>query len=212
MKKKQLKILLFSIVVTGIMLAGCSSKTDYGFDTDESLIYVQGKDSIISIFVEDYNKKTYGEKKELKKAVEAEVEDYNKTASEDKGIELVNLDLTKSVATLELKYKSVEDYNAYNTNYIYYGTQITMQVGTIEELSAQGISFEGEFNKVGKDDKISVVSLGDVKDKDELKVIALNEGNKLRVKGTIMYTSTNVTVKDGLAATVSGENNYIIYK
>jgi hypothetical protein len=207
---KKVSVLLI-IVMLMFIVAGCSSKTDYGFETNESLVYVQSKDSIISIFIEKFDKKKY-DKKELKKAIEDEVSDYNKSASSKDAMSLVNLEIKKSVATLELKYKTPADYSAYNTQYVYYGTQIQMLIDSISNLAAQGISFDGEFNKIGEDDKVSVATQDQFKDKDNLTVVLLTEGTNVRVNGDIKYTSKNVTVKDGVAKTTAGENNYIIYK
>lgn len=210
MKRNYVRNFLF-IAVVSVVLAGCSGKTKYDFDTSKSLVYVESEDSIISIVVEKFDKKKYSEK-ELEKAINEEINEYNESADESDGMSLINFDIKKSVATMELKFKSPADYSAYHTQYVYFGTQITMLVGSIEELTGQEISFEGDFNEIGKDDKTTVTTLDDIKDKEDLKVIVINEGTDIRVKGTIMYTSLNVEVKEGLATTTSGENNYIIYK
>lgn len=208
MKKKLVYFLVFIFVLA--TFSACSSVTNYGFDITESMVYVQSEDSIISISVEEFDKKTYNEK-ELEKEIKAEVKEYNELSSDNKGMSFVNLDITKSKATLELEFKSDDDYIAYQTKYVYYGSPIIMLTGTIDKLVKENIPFEGEFKKIDES-KTAVATLEELKDIEGLKVLVTNENVKIRVKGNILYTSTNVSLKDGLATTTLGEYNYIFYK
>ena len=213
MKKSILLLLLTIIVIFGI--SGCrGKKSDYGFETTESLVYIQDKNSIISIFIEEFDKKTYN-LEDLNKAIEEEVKEYNESIKEkdtdEDGLEFLDLDLKDTKARLEMEYKSPEDYAAYNTKYVYYGEEVIMHLGSFDELAKKEISVDGDFNKIDETGEISTVTLNKIQDKDNLTVLLINEGNKVRVNGTILYTSKNVSVKDEVATTTSGEYNYIIY-
>ncbi|SHI98376.1 hypothetical protein [Parasporobacterium paucivorans] len=208
MKYAKICLILLGVLVFSM---GCSGLKGYGFKTEETLTYIKQDDSIISIFVEDFDKSVYSEK-ELKEAVTKEIEEYDQTAAEGAGVSMVDLYTSGGSAYLELQYKTVEDYCAYNSRYTYNGKAIAMSLSKASEIQPDTFQPDELFIEHLDGGAMKDISFAEMDTSDTLKVLVTNEGMTFRVDGKIRYTSSNVAVNDEVIKTTADENNYIFYE
>ena len=112
---KRLVCTVCSVLLCAGLLSGCGTS----LEGEESVVYVGKKGVIASLDVETLDQSYYDET-ELKSYVDAEVEDY--TAEHGKNaVKVESLKVEDGVAKLKMKYKTPEDYTAFNGIELYQG-------------------------------------------------------------------------------------------
>lgn len=177
--KKNRCIGLMIILCAG-MLTGCGSD----LQADTNTVYVSKHGEVISIDVEKLDQPYYKED-ELKNFVDSAVEEYNMKNGKD-SVEVDELTVCDQTAKLRMKYKTTEDYTAFNGVELYQGKVVQAQ--------ADGYDFDTEFVNVTEDD-FPEVSREEVMAQEDLKVVIVKADTNVKVDGKILYvTCDGVTV------------------
>ena len=153
---KRLVCTVCSVLLCVGLLSGCGTS----LEGEESVVYVGKKGVIESLDVESLDQSYYDET-ELKSYVDAEVEDY--TAEHGKNaVEVESLKVEDGVAKLKMKYKTPEDYTAFNG--------IELYQGKVVASLAAGYVYDGEFARVEEGKVVGAATKQDIYSEDDLKV------------------------------------------
>ncbi len=183
MKRKT--AIIFSMILSLSLLAGCGSK----LDVEESTVYVDKDGSVISVDIESFEKDYYDES-ELKDYVKEEVEDYT-SENGKKSVSLEDVSVDDSTATLKLKYASADDYTNFNG--------IELYTGTVVKAMAAGYDFNVDFVSVRDGSVTGTATRDEILENDDYKVAIIKANTDVKVDGTILYVSSEnvkVTAKD----------------
>lgn len=164
------KMLAAAILIT-CLLGGCGQKTD----ADVSTVIVEKDGHIIGIAIEDFSQPYY-EETQMKQTIEKEVSDYNEAIGNE-AIAIEKLGVENNIAKLILKYKSADDYRAFNNE--------TLFVGTIEEAIANG--YDMKVTLVDADNQENSVSEAELMEMKERKIIISEEPIQIRTYDNIKY-------------------------
>ena len=181
---KRLVCTVCSVLLCVGLLSGCGTS----LEGEESVVYVGKKGVIESLDVESLDQSYYDET-ELKSYVDAEVEDY--TAEHGKNaVEVESLKVEDGVAKLKMKYKTPEDYTAFNGIELYQGKVVaSLAAGYVEEGKVVGAATKQ-----------------DIYSEDDLKVAIIRANTDVKVDGEICYVSCqnvkltgtdSVSIRDG---------------
>ena len=164
---KRLVCTVCSVLLCVGLLSGCGTS----LEGEESVVYVGKKGVIESLDVESLDQSYYDET-ELKSYVDAEVKDY--TAEHGKNaVEVESLKVEDGVAKLKMKYKTPEDYTAFNG--------IELYQGKVVASLAAGYVYDGEFARVEEGKVVGA--------EDDLKVAIIRANTDVKVDGEICYVS-----------------------
>lgn len=206
---KHYKVLLAVLTVLTIVV-GCSNKQQE--DVKTSMTHLKEDGTVLMTIVEEFDKEQFSEA-ELKEAVSSEIEEYNSSAAADSAITMLSLDVDSTEAVLEMEFKSLEDYRAYNSIYTYNGEDIVMsivsQIGDIDLNADMSGVFLVEQLGGGA---MKGTELSEIEITDTSKLLKTNKESVLKIDGNVRYTSSNVSVSDGVLKTAADEMNYIIYE
>lgn len=208
MLKKKILSLLMVMTIT-LTFVGCENKVGkITLESGKTAIYIS-KDDTVKYGVSESFDKDYYDKKELKKEVEAEVDDYNSSdgASTDGVLSLDKLDVSKKSATMILEFLTSYDFGEYIKEYNN-PDEGTFYIGNIGDND--DCEIEGKF--YNPEDKKKSVSEDKIKDLDA-EILIVNEEMIVEIDGTIEYVSENCSVKDGIVTTAKTDDgiSYIVY-
>ena len=145
---KRLVCTVCSVLLCAGLLSGCGTS----LEGEESVVYVGKKGVIASLDVETLDQSYYDET-ELKSYVDAEVEDY--TAEHGKNaVKVESLKVEDGVAKLKMKYKTPEDYTAFNG--------IELYQGKVVASLAAGYVYDGEFARVEEGKVVGAATKQDI--------------------------------------------------
>ena len=177
---KRLGCIGLGLVLCAGMLAGCSTKLQADTDT----VYVTKNGKVISVDTETFDQSYYDEA-ELKDYVESTVESYNADYGKD-AVKVQSISVEDGNAKLEMEYKTVDDYAAFNG--------VELYQGKIVQAMAAGYDFDADFAGVS-DDGTYGVAKEDVISQEDLKVVIIKANTDVKIDGKILYVSCeNVTV------------------
>ena len=189
---KRLVCTVCSVLLCVGLLSGCGTS----LEGEESVVYVGKKGVIESLDVESLDQSYYDET-ELKSYVDAEVKDY--TAEHGKNaVEVESLKVEDGVAKLKMKYKTPEDYTAFNG--------IELYQGKVVASLAAGYVYDGEFARVEEGKVVGAATKQDIYSEDDLKVAIIRANTDVKVDGEICYVSCqnvkltgtdSVSIRDG---------------
>ena len=205
---KRLVCTVCSVLLCAGLLSGCGTS----LEGEESVVYVGKKGVIASLDVETLDQSYYDET-ELKSYVDAEVEDY--TAEHGKNaVKVESLKVEDGVAKLKMKYKTPEDYAAFNG--------IELYQGKIVKALAAGYDFKADFVSVEDGVEQKAATTKEIYATENLKVVIIKANTNVQVDGDICYVSKeNVTLTGNNSVSIAEEGNhsfetdvytYIIYK
>ena len=158
---KRLVCTVCSVLLCVGLLSGCGTS----LEGEESVVYVGKKGVIESLDVESLDQSYYDET-ELKSYVDAEVE---------------SLKVEDGVAKLKMKYKTPEDYTAFNG--------IELYQGKVVASLAAGYVYDGEFARVEEGKVVGAATKQDIYSEDDLKVAIIRANTDVKVDGEICYVS-----------------------
>lgn len=185
---KRLVCTVCSVLLCAGLLSGCGTS----LEGEESVVYVGKKGAIASLDVETLDQSYYDET-ELKSYVDAEVEDY--TAEHGKNaVKVESLKVEDGVAKLKMKYKTPEDYTAFNG--------IELYQGKVVASLAAGYVYDGEFARVEEGKVVGAATKQDIYSEDDLKVAIIRANTDVKVDGEICYVScqnVKLTGKDSVS-------------
>ncbi len=195
------------VLTAGILVAcGASSAT-------ENTLSFRSDGTITADFFADFPKERYNLTL-FEEEAKASVKAYNETAG-SRRIRLVSVSGNEEKAHITMRYRSFEDYQAFNRQNVYYGT---VQDG----LSS--LSLEGSVKLRSSDGKetVTIRELGKAEQNGEARwrIIAVADTVLIRHKGTPSYLSSNAVIReDGLIAVNEDlpagdlpETAYVVYK
>ena len=178
---KRLRCMSLSLLLCAGMFAGCGKEAD----ADTNTVCVAKNGTVTSIDVESLDQDYY-DGEELEAFVDAAIEEYN-AANEKNAVELKDLTVGDGLAKLKLKYKSTEDYTAFNGIPLFQGKVVTAQ--------AAGYDFDTDFAGIAKDGSVTGVTKDEILAQEDLKVVIIKANTDVKIDGRILYVSCdNVTV------------------
>ena len=174
-----------------LLLAGCGKKTEEA-ETATTVI-ADGKGNLEQVIVEPLNGETYTAE-ELTAYITDSLAEYAEESGTE-NIELKECKIQEDIVTIRLTYDSWIDYLNYN--------QVACFLGTLEEARAAGYSFDRRFldNEGAEAAGTTILTHG-----QEWKVLILEEPVQVKVPGTILYTTDNVSILDASAALIAGRD------
>lgn len=178
-----LLLLVLLIALAVFVLDSCG--TDYT-KADTNTVYVLKNGKIISKDVESFNIKTYSKEK-MEDYIKEVVDTYNEKNGRG-SLKQRALKVEKDIATLVLEYSDTIVYEDVN--------DVELFVGTIEEASVSGYTFDCEFAQI-KEGEAYAASLEDFAKDEDYKVVIIKSNTKVVVPGTICFVSTEHTAKVG---------------
>ncbi len=174
------------------MLAGCGKSVE----ADASLVYVDKKGAVTSVDVESLDVNTYDET-EFEAFVDEAVEEYNAVNGKN-SVKSEGITVEEGVAKLQMKYKTAEDYAAFNG--------IEFYAGTVVDSLAAGYTYDTDFVKVEDGTATGTASKQEIYAEEGLKVVIIRANTNVQVEGKICYVSTenvrlagpdSVSIRDG---------------
>ena len=174
-----------------LLLAGCGKKTEEA-ETATTVI-ADGKGNLEQVIVEPLNGETYTAE-ELTAYITDSLAEYAEESGEE-NIELKECKIQEDIVTIRLTYDSWIDYLNYN--------QVACFLGTLEEARTAGYSFDRRFldNEGAEAAGTTILAYG-----QEWKILILEEPVQVKVPGTILYTTDNVSILDASAALIAGRD------
>ncbi len=174
------------------MLAGCGKSVE----ADASLVYVDKKGAVTSVDVESLDVNTYDET-EFEAFVDEAVEEYNAVNGKN-SVKSEGITVEEGVAKLQMKYKTAEDYAAFNG--------IEFYAGTVVDSLAAGYTYDTDFVKVEDGTVTGTAAKQEIYAGEGLKVVIIRSNTNVQVEGKICYVSTenvrlagpdSVSIRDG---------------
>ena len=191
-------------------LAGCGFEKE----ADVTTLFVDKEGVLTQLLIEPLEDGSYTQS-DLTAYINYEVDSYNKEHGEDSIIREES-SISGRFVTIRLTYASAEDYARFN--------QVPCFQGTLAEAQAEGYSFNATFlNK----DNASLKGVVVLEEDPEYKILIIQEPGQIKVDGTIMYVSEEVTILDqstaeippvestyslSMTAALTEKPLYIIYK
>ena len=205
-KAGRLTVLILTLALT-LSLAGCGE-----FLKSVNSLEIDGSGNVKAFSISEFDKGYYSGT-ELRKQILDSVSEYNESAKDER-ISLKSCKVSKKMARVLLKYKSLEDYAAFNN--------VLAWSGTLADAVEEGY-FDKDTAVMSSDGTLKT-TIDELESKfggktSSLKVLAVEEPLMIKVPGKIRYTLGNVIMEGGYAITGAGslttlldEPCYIIYK
>lgn len=163
------------------------------------------KDGTILGYIEEDFSKDYYDTDGLKSMIESEIAEYAKIAGSQSCVELQDFAAEDGMVNVLIAYESAQDYRSYNNT--------TLYVGTVSELAGEGVAFDVPL--LSADEEEGSLPAGDVSSVGENHAVVFDENVSVKVPGTILYHSGNVSLtgkRTAVADQDSTESAVIIYK
>ncbi len=201
-------LLLSLWVLTAGILAACGASS-----ATENTLSFRSDGTVTADYFADFPKER-DNRTLLEEEAKASVKAYNEAAGSSR-IRLVSVFEDGEKAHITMRYRSCEDYQAFNRQNLYYGT---VQDG-LGSLSLEG---SVKLKSADGNESVTIRELGEKEQNGEARwrIIAVADTVQIRHKGTPAYLSSNakvledgtVAVNDGLSEGVLPETAYIVYK
>ena len=159
------------------LLAGCGT----ALESEKSVVYIGKNGSVTSLDVEE--KTAY------------EIQNGKGT------VKLDELTVEEGTAKLRMKYKTPEDYTAFNGIELYQGT-------VIDSLSA-GYVYDGPFVRVENGTAKGEATKRDIYEQEDLKVVIIRANTDVLVDGEICYVSSENVALTGADSVSIREGYYL---
>lgn len=205
-----LVVLLVAVaaVIIGVAVKTASCKKQKKSQPVESQIQLQEDGSLRVTYVEDFAE-SYYDKEELQEQIKEEIATYNNTeASISEAITLEDFYVKDKKATLVLRFANETEYTNYYNTFMYEDGEGEFLIGTSDLVEEKGHMLV-DLLKRAEDD--STISRQDISESNYKVIYTNTEASICLEKGKILYVSKKVKMESGLAKTVDGEDNYIIY-
>lgn len=193
MKKKG----LIALLMTGLLLTGCSGGSLEAGEFDENTLILSKKGTVLCGIAESFEKDYY-DAQELKAFAQECIESYNTQQGEDR-VELSSFEAEEKKASMVVSYQAVEDYAAVNST--------VAGLVTYEEAKSQGLIPDTLINMSDG----STVAATDV-EAEEGKVFFLSEECDVTVEGKILYYSNSALKSNDSVHTAGNGTAIIIFK
>lgn len=158
------------------MFAGCGTTT---LESETNIVYVGKKGTVTSLDIEHFDQDYY-DAQELETFVNDAVTEYTKEHGKN-SVKVQELTVEEGTARLQMKYKTAEDYAAFNGIELYQGK-------LIDSLAA-GYVFDGEFAKVEDGKVLGGATKQEIYKEQDLKVVIIRANTDVQVDGDICYVS-----------------------
>ncbi len=177
------------------------SVSDNEADTSESYIDVARDHSLKVTVNEDFEKGIYSEE-ELKSFVESEIDDFSGSDASAQPVKLKNINVSRGKAKLVMEYDSDQSYRQFNGEELY--------VCPVADFSKHGITSDVPFYKAKDGSQLLSFKRDEI---NGYMAAVTDEQTELKVPGTIVYYSGNVTLTGKKSAVCDGNGRaYVIYK
>lgn len=182
--KKWKWIPVFSLMLGS--LAGCSK-----FEVSENTVRIAKDGSIQAAVIETLDKNYYNAE-ELKTMIDEAVADYN-GSGEEEPVSVESFETEEDKVSLYMDYASAKDYETFN--------QVTFYLADLQQAYDNNYVFPENFRKVEKGEMTGTVPKSELLTGLNYSVLIYSEEMDVEVPGTIVYTSTDVTVTGKKTAT-----------
>lgn len=177
------------------VLTGCGTTVE----GDTSVVYVGKNGAIISLDVEQFDEDYYSTE-ELQSFVDEEVAAYTQENGRS-SVKVEELTVDTGTARLQMKYKTADDYSAFNGIELYQGKVI--------DALAAGYVFDGDFAKVLNGEVVGTASKQDIYQEQDLKVAIIRANTDVQVEGEICYVSCENVELTGTDSVSIREDYYL---
>ncbi len=190
-------------VVALLMCASCSKE-----DTNKaSAGVVMEPSGSVQVKYEEKLDKDYYDGDELEAFIDEEVKGFNEIYGLD-SLKKVSFKVKGDTATLWYEFVNSEAYVSYMTDYVK-TENAEFGIYTYNEAIEKGITFDGDFNKIGE---TGTIKKDEFEETEKLMVLYTNQEMCVYIPEDIIYTSEDVSVDKDIANTKAEKNNYILYK
>lgn len=165
------------------LFAGCGTDVE----GDSSVVYVGKKGEVISLDVEQFEEDYY-DVEELEAFVKEQVSAY--TEENGRGtVKVEELTVADGSGRLRMRYKTPEDYSAFNGIELYQGT-------VLGALTA-GYVFDDEYAKVENGKVTGIATKQEIYQQQDLNVVIIRANTDVQVDGEICYVSNQNVMLTG---------------
>ncbi len=188
-------------ILCALCLAALFSGCANGADAAEGNMLAIRKDGRVVESIKDVFDREYYEEEDFKTFVLQEIAAYNRTKEKD-SIQVDKLALKENDVTMQLTYKTCEDYQNF--------TAYTLFCGTIAEAYDAGYDLDVTLKSTGD---ASAIGRKELLEMGERHIVITESVLDIKTPESILYTSDNVTVRGKkLAAAENGAGlAYIVY-
>lgn len=191
---RKLRLAIIFVLVAGC-LTGCGNNAK---KYDENTIIVKKNGSVQEIAVEDYTDSSVSAE-DLTAYVEEQITKYN-DEHERKSVKNKSLNTEDmSKAKLLLSYKSIEDFNGFNS--------LNCCLKDMDEIGEEDLTGTYKNFEDGK-----TVKKADILAAKKAKVLVIEQQTNVVVQGDVLYYNNEVEMKENVAVTTGNENAIIIFK
>ena len=177
------------------LVTGCGTK----LNGETSVVYVGKNGAVVSLDVEQLDQDYY-DAEELESFVNDTVAAYTKENGKS-SVKVEELTTEGGTARLQMKYKTPEDYTAFNGIELYQGKVI--------DALAAGYVFDGEFARVEDGKVLGAATKQEIYQEQDLKVVIIRANTDVQIDGEICYVSCENVELTG-ANTVSIREGYYL--
>lgn len=211
--KKAGRLTAFVLTLALILgMTGCGKFLD-----SVNSLEIDGNGNVKAFSISEFDKEYYSGT-ELRKQILDSVSEYNDSAKEER-IRLKTCKVSRKKAQVFLRYKSIEDYAAFNNVLAWSGTITEAIENKFLDKDTVAVSGDGTLKTtIGELESEFGEETATRKGKI-LKVLIVEEPLMIKVAGKVEYTIGDVTMDGGYAVTGAGsmatlldEPCYIIYK
>ena len=208
------KYFLKAVLLFGLLIFCAGTVTACGFSSaEENCLTFRSDGTITEDFFADFPKERYNLTL-FEEEAKVSVKTYNEQAGSGR-IRLVSVAEKEQEAHVTIRYRSYEDYRAFNRRELYYGTV---------RDGLESLEFDGSATVVSPDgqEKMTLRELGNIEKNGEARwrIIAVCDTILVRHDGSPAYISSNAEILEDGTVKVNGslpdgelpETAFIVYK
>ena len=181
--KKQL--LLFMLLFSVVFLGACGKKRAAAVSENAAVFDKNGGITVTT--VEDFPEARY-DKDELKKAVDAEVKDYNERSSR-KAVKVEDLKINDGKATAVIGYESWQDFHDFNGGAMLY-------YGTVDGITGLGWDLSRLLMQPSLQNSNRILNTATLGTLGDRRLIYVSEPMILEFEGTPLYITSGCRIEE----------------
>lgn len=182
--------------LASISMVGCGSASK----EEETVVSISKEGTVSESIVESFDKSYYDEE-ELKQTILSEVAAYNREMQTG-NITVEKIEVKDSMATVEMTYASVADYEGFQGGVFF--------LGTAQEAQDAGYDLNTVLS--GTQNELETIGMSDMLAMTDYQILITDKKETVELNGKAAYVSDNVTVSKNLkTVTVAEEIEQLAY-
>lgn len=199
MQKRNGIVSFCCLLLCTLFLTGCGGEVKLSADmVEENTVLVRADGTMEQMLIENFAKEYYSEQG-LKEFAEEQISEYNRSVDEER-ISLEHMEVENKKACVLLAYKTVEDFNDFNT--------LDARLTTVADAKKEGLLPD----KLEKAQGEESVSLSDAELSDDWHVFFFQGNFDIQVSGDMKYYSNAIFLSKKVVKANDKETAVVIFK